>query len=321
MTDTIEQKESETPEPDAFDRALAQQEPGSIPWEEAPQVEESALEAETILDPAPEVDQDSSPGDPPSDVSPKDLAKAIDDIHRAGLSALVKGKSDSYLLELGRECDTNKRQRDRESTERQNQERDASGQSLGEAASSDSASPDGDGGTAVEDPPAEPSIDLTPLAEEFGEDVARPLADLVSSLDALKRDNADLRKTLNDQETARQRAPVEEATAKALDGMTAYADDLSKPEARAALVKTADALVDANRAKYEALPLEEQAAAALQDAALVHFGVRAKPEPPAERRIAKPPGSSSNQTPEAKLGAFDRAVAKQKADGKLKSWR
>lgn len=299
-----------------FDRAW-----DTMHGEEPAPKEESVVKSDTsppeALDAAPAEAQSEPTVEPPGAADPKELAKALDDIRRSGLKdADLSGKSEEYILELGRECDTLKRQRDRERTERQNQEREAVGQSPSDAASDE---PSGEADTPPQgatDTPATPEVDFTPLVEEFGEEAARPVID---ALESMKRENAALQAKFDAQEQERQLAPVLEQANEALDGMVGNHPDLSKPEIRTKVLESADRLGAAYTDKYGALPKEEQLAAVLQDAVNLELGPGIESGKAKPRNKAEAPAANSNDVPRTPPGTqrevisegFDRAWRKQ----------
>lgn len=277
-------------------------------------VEKDDTSPPKTLDQGPDTAQDKGTVEPPSGAGPKELAKALDDIRRSGLKDVdLNGKSEEYILEFGRECDTLKRQRDRERTERQNQEREAGGQSPSEAASSEPKATDDDDATVKEDPPADPEVDFTPLVEEFGEEAARPVID---ALAAMKRENADLKAKFEGQEQERQLAPILKRANETMDGMAQTRPDLSKPESRDALLADVDKLSVQFKDKYDALPEEERMAAVFEDAAQLRFGAaeESNETPAQEKRIASPPSSDSTDVPDSpprnRLDSFNRGFDK-----------
>jgi hypothetical protein len=228
-------------------------------------------------------------------VEPKALARATSEVHRAGLAALLKGKSESEILALGTECETARRERDREFRERRSLQPDASAETGSEAG------PDGSDGTGDADPnetsatPADLDKLSTVLSEELGEEAARLVTETLASL---KAENGELRGQLNAVEQERQLAPKREAANKVLDGLVQRHPDLSNPESRAAVLAKAEGLPALNKDKYDAIPQgPERLAAILEDAALLHFGPGAGTS--AKRKVADPPASTSIETPDA----------------------
>ena len=151
----------------------------------------------------------------------------MDEIKRAGLEPnAFKGKSEGELLALGVELNTRRRQRDREWQEAQGQSSDA--KATGQA--SRDTSPESTKAKATPEAKPAPLLDLetalTPVFEDLSEEAAQSLK---SFLGSLVSQNAALTARLDQEEQARQLAPIE----KALDEAVAGQVDLSNPEARA----------------------------------------------------------------------------------------
>jgi hypothetical protein len=163
----------------------------------------------------------------PATPDPVKLADAMDEIKRAGLEPnAFKGKSEGELLALGVELNTRRRQRDREWQDAQGQSSDA--KATGQA--SRDTSPESTKAKATPEAKSAPLLDLetalTPVFEDLSEEAAQSLK---SFLGSLVSQNAALTARLDQEEQARQLAPIE----KALDEAVAGQVDLSNPEARA----------------------------------------------------------------------------------------
>lgn len=163
----------------------------------------------------------------PATPDPVKLADAMDEIKRAGLEPnAFKGKSEGELLALGVELNTRRRQRDREWQDAQGQSSDA--KATGQA--SRDTSPESTKAKATPEAKSAPLLDLetalTPVFEDLSEEAAQSLK---SFLGSLVSQNAALTARLDQEEQARQLAPIEKAVDEAVAGQV----DLSNPEARA----------------------------------------------------------------------------------------
>lgn len=224
MTDI--QQETEKPKGMSDDAFMAE-------WAKIPGAEVAAEPQKSVAK------SDTSPGhgipdalqggseETPATPDPVKLADAMDEIKRAGLEPnAFKGKSEGELLALGVELNTRRRQRDREWQEAQGQSSDA--KATGQA--SRDTSPESTKAKATPEAKSAPLLDLetalTPVFEDLSEEAAQSLK---SFLGSLVSQNAALTARLDQEEQARQLAPIE----KALDEAVAGQVDLSNPEARA----------------------------------------------------------------------------------------
>jgi hypothetical protein len=298
---------------EAFSKAWDKQNPPSEPTAEAKSVVKSDTSPEKGVDREPVEAEDTPTGDNPSQTSAKQvatLAMARQKIKRAGLAdESINGKSDAYILDLANECDTLHRQDDREYSERQKQEREAEGQSPGEADPEESMQATDTGSDEESATSAIPNVDFTPLVEEFGDEAARPVID---ALEQLQSANAKLTARLDAQEQERHLAPVLKQAHEVMDGMESTYSALSKPESRQALIADADKLAIQFKDKYDLLPTkEERVQAVLTDAARVRFGGEGSAgdgTPAKTRRKAEPAAANSNDVPVASPGSMNESI-------------
>jgi hypothetical protein len=271
MTDT--QETTETAEPKGMsDDAFMAQWSEMYPDPEAPQ--ESVAKSDTSSGhAAPDALQGGSE-ETPAPLDPVKLADAMDEIKRAGLEPnAFKGKSEGELIALGVELNTRRRQRDREWQE-------AQGQSSETKATGEHSSATGPAETKAKATPeskAAPLIDLekelTPVFEDLSEEAAQSLKSVLGSIVS---QNAALQARLDQEDQARQLAPIVKAADTALAGLGLAPEVLSNPDKRESLLGLASQIRQQNPEAFDGMSIEESVTKAVHMAAQAVYGVTPK---------------------------------------------
>jgi len=239
----------------------------------------------------------------PAPFDPVKLADALDEIKRAGLKPeAFKGKSEGELIALGVELNTRRRQRDREWQEAQGQSSET--KATGEQPSA--TSPAETTAKATPESQAAPLLDLdktlTPVFEDLSEEAAQSLKSVLGSI---MSQNAALQARLDQEDQARQLAPIVKAADTALAGLGLAPEVLSNPDKRESLLGLASQIRQQNPEAFDGMSIEESVTKAVHMAAQAVYGVTAKHEGQAQPKKPRlPDGPSTGR----------RVVVKEKSE-------
>ena len=311
MSDTTTEAATE-PVMDEFDRIALEVIPDSAP-EEAESGGETPGEPPTLEEkPLAEAGQEahSKPTDSPSPSGVADLARAYNEVNRAGVNKeILAGKTEDEILALGESLGKARADREREYQESLNR----SAESSAEAGEPDGAeSPARDEAT-----PDALAAASTALIEEYGEEAARPhialLEQQAEAIAAQAKANKALEARLDAEAQARQLAPLNEKVEAVWSEMGASRPALSEPGVRERVEALAQQIHAADEDTYKGMEPLEWMPEVLQRASDTLFGATpAAARRPSSRASAQPtaPAARSRNRPRTEEEIWDDALRK-----------
>ena len=284
----IENGEAQEPEMSAFDRIALEVVP-----DEAPEGGEEPSTSEQLpVDEAASIPHDE-PTDSPSPSGVADLARAYNEVNRAGVSKdILAGKSEDEILALGESFREARADREREYQESLNR----SAESSAEAGETEGAKSPAKG-EATPDALAAAS---TALIEEYGEEAARPhialLEQQAEAIAAQAKANEALTARLDAEAQARQLAPFTEKIDSVWSEMSESRSALSEPGVRERVEALAQQIHAADEASYQGKEPIEWMPEVLKRAADTLFGAEPGTARSPRSRASAQPTSPASRT-------------------------
>ena len=312
MTETQEEAAIE-PVMDEFDRIALEVVPDTVEDSGAPSQEKPPTLEEKPLAGGGDGAQDVS-NDSPSPSGVADLARAYNEVNRAGVSqAILAGKSEDEILALGDSLGKARADREREYQE-----------SLNRSASDSAEAGKAEGGESpAKDEPTPEALAAasTALIEEYGEEGARPhialLEQQVEANKAQAKAIADLNARLDAEAQARQLAPLNEKIDAKWSEMGETRPALSEPGVRERVEALAQQIHAADEDSYKGKDPTEWMPEVLERAADTLFGEPSAPaRSPRSRALAQPtaPAARSKNRPPTDDEIWEAALLKHVKD-------